>query len=264
MGNLLRIFFTISGGFWTVTSGLVYLGAMFAPTNDDSADLAIVAILLFMLGIALFIIGEKLPKRKISYWKKFKTKINRGDGSSKGGGNTPPNISFTNPRILDVSGNELTHSEINKKIRITADATNSNKLEQEFAFYVRIRDTEIFAWITGTLSSGQSFSPELHFIPDDVGSIIMDISLFDNIENKNKLSESLTLPFIVEELTQIDSGISEKKDDVIEILKIRLAKGEITKEEYDELNSTLGNEPSESTNNNNDDKSESQNSAKWV
>jgi hypothetical protein len=109
------------------------------------------------------------------------------------------NVSFTNPRSVDAFGNVLTNIGVSQQIQIATDVTNYSNFSQDFAYYISIRGTEVEAWITGSLSSGQSFSPALSWVPTEAGTFTVDISLFDNIENKHKLSESVTLQIIVTE-----------------------------------------------------------------
>jgi len=116
------------------------------------------------------------------------------------GGNSTPtstNISFTNPRTVDAFGNRLDAVSVDQQVQITADIINHNNFSEDFTYYITIRETGFEAWITGSLSAGQSFSPALSWIPIESGIFTVDISLFDNIGNKNKLAESLTLQIIV-------------------------------------------------------------------
>lgn len=85
-----------------------------------------------------------------------------------------------------------------------------------------------------------SFNKKLwNFINDAVSSL----------ENTNKQSITST---------------ETKNETPLEILQKRLALGEITKDEFNELNSTMGNDEVESTDDNSDDEPEPQNYAKWV
>jgi len=107
-------------------------------------------------------------------------------------------ISFTNPRSVDAFGNVLTNHQVSQQIQISTDISNNNNFSQDFAIQYIVKETGDVSLITGSLSSGQSFSPTLSWIPTYSGTFTVDISLFENIENKNKLSESLTIQIIVE------------------------------------------------------------------
>ncbi|MCH7647350.1 MAG: HYR domain-containing protein [Thaumarchaeota archaeon] len=112
----------------------------------------------------------------------------------------PTNISFTNPRVVDAWGNVLTNVKVNQQAQITANIFNNNNFSQDFfIYYITIRETGHEAWIWGSISPYQTFSPALSWIPTEAGTYTIDISLFDNIENKNKLAESLTTQIIVAE-----------------------------------------------------------------
>ncbi|MCH8914944.1 MAG: HYR domain-containing protein [Thaumarchaeota archaeon] len=115
----------------------------------------------------------------------------------------PTNISFTNPRTVDAFGNSLDTVYVAQQVQITADIFNNNNFSQDFFIYhITIRETGLEAWIWGSLSPYQIFSPALSWIPTEPGIFTVDISLFDNMENKNKLSESLTLQILVGEFEE--------------------------------------------------------------
>lgn len=106
----------------------------------------------------------------------------------------PPNVSFTNHRIVNAFGNEINTSvSVGQQIQIVIDITNHNNFEQPFNYHITIRGTGYEESISGSLSGDQSFSPALSWIPTESGIFTADISVFDNIQNENKLTESVTL-----------------------------------------------------------------------
>ncbi|MDH3312840.1 MAG: hypothetical protein OEM28_06795, partial [Nitrosopumilus sp.] len=78
-----------------------------------------------------------------------------------------------NLRTVDAFGNSLDTVSVDQQVQISADLANGQDREQSFAYLVQIQDgngvTVALAWITGSLSSGQSFSPALSWIPTQSG-----------------------------------------------------------------------------------------------
>ena len=104
-----------------------------------------------------------------------------------------PNISIANPRVVNAFGNELDRVSVDQQTQIVIDIINHNYFEQPFNYHITIRGTGYEESISGSLSGGQSFSPALSWIPTESGIFTADISVFDNIQNENKLTDSVSL-----------------------------------------------------------------------
>ncbi|MEK6965974.1 MAG: hypothetical protein AABW62_00900, partial [Thermoproteota archaeon] len=80
----------------------------------------------------------------------------------------------SNARVVDAFGNSLTSVSVDQQVQIAADLSNGQDRDQKFAYLVQIQDesgvTVSLAWITGSLTAGQSFSPALSWIPDAAGT----------------------------------------------------------------------------------------------
>jgi hypothetical protein len=87
--------------------------------------------------------------------------------------------------------------EVGKQVQIAADLKNNQDFEQDFAYIVQVQNhdgiTVSLAWITGTLSPAQSFSPSLSWTPTDVGEFEATIFVWESIDNPTALSPTLTL-----------------------------------------------------------------------
>ena len=87
--------------------------------------------------------------------------------------------------------------EVGKQVQITADLTNNQDFEQEFAYIVQIQDengiTVSLAWITGNLTPAQSFSPSLSWTPNETGKYEATIFVWESIDNPSALSPTLSL-----------------------------------------------------------------------
>ncbi len=69
---------------------------------------------------------------------------------------------------------------------------NGQDREQAFAYLVQIQDangvTVSLAWITGSLSPGQSFSPALSWIPSQSGTYTATVFVWESVDNPTALS----------------------------------------------------------------------------
>jgi hypothetical protein len=97
-----------------------------------------------------------------------------------------------NLRTVDAFGNSLDAISVDQQVQISADLANGQDREQAFAYLVQIQDgngvTVSLAWITGQLSSGQSFSPALSWIPTEAGTYTATAFVWESIDNPTALS----------------------------------------------------------------------------
>jgi len=126
-------------------------------------------------------------------------------------------ITFTNPQIIcdpsppfncNTFGNSLNTFSVDQQIQLAADLTNGQDREQSFAYILEFKnDDGTMAqdpkWITGSLDSGQSFSPALSWIPTQSGTYIAVFSIYETtnefvIGSNTKLAPSLTTQIIVQ------------------------------------------------------------------
>jgi len=97
-----------------------------------------------------------------------------------------------NLRIVDAFGNSLDSVSVDQQVQVSADLANGQDREQAFAYLVQIQDgngvTVSLAWITGSLSAGQSFSPALSWIPTSAGSYTATAFVWESVSNPTALS----------------------------------------------------------------------------
>ncbi|AJM91244.1 hypothetical protein [Nitrosopumilus piranensis] len=97
-----------------------------------------------------------------------------------------------NLRTVDAFGNSLDSVSVDQQVQISADLANGQDREQSFAYLVQIQDangvTVSLAWITGSLSSGQSFSPALSWIPTASGTYTATAFVWESVDNPTALS----------------------------------------------------------------------------
>jgi len=107
----------------------------------------------------------------------------------------------TSPRLVNALDNQVTeHLNVNQQVLVTADITNNQEFVQPFVFIVQIKNDEnviiSLAWITGSLTPGQSFSPANSWTPDQPGSYLAEIFVWESLTNQDALSESLSISII--------------------------------------------------------------------
>ncbi|AFS81541.1 hypothetical protein NKOR_08410 [Candidatus Nitrosopumilus koreensis AR1] len=97
-----------------------------------------------------------------------------------------------NLRTVDAFGNSLDSVSVDQQVQISADLANGQDREQPFAYLVQIQDangvTVSLAWITGSLSAGQSFSPALSWIPTQAGTYTATAFVWESVDNPTALS----------------------------------------------------------------------------
>ena len=108
---------------------------------------------------------------------------------------------ITSPRLVNALDNQVTeHLNVNQQVLVTADITNNQEFDQPFVFIVQIKNDEnviiSLAWITGSLTPGQSFSPAKSWTPDHSGSFLAEIFVWESLTNQDALSESLSISII--------------------------------------------------------------------
>ena len=104
-------------------------------------------------------------------------------------------------RVVDAFGNTLSNVSIDQQVQITCDLSNGQDREQAFAYLVQIQDangvTVSLAWITGSLSAGQSFSPALSWIPEQAGAYDATTFVWESVDNPTALSPPVSTPITV-------------------------------------------------------------------
>jgi hypothetical protein len=107
-----------------------------------------------------------------------------------------------NLRTVDAFGNSLNSVSVDQQVQISADLANGQDREQSFAYLVQIQDgdgvTVSLAWITGSLSAGQSFSPALSWIPTESGSYTATAFVWESVDNPTALSPPVSTTISVQ------------------------------------------------------------------
>ena len=98
----------------------------------------------------------------------------------------------TNLRVVDAFSNTLDTISVDSQVQITADLSNGQDKDQPFAYIVQIQDsssvTVALAWVSGTLTPSQSFSPALSWTPTDAGTYTATAFVWESVDNPTALS----------------------------------------------------------------------------
>ena len=103
----------------------------------------------------------------------------------------------TNLRIVDTFGSSIDAVSIDQQVQITADLSNGQDRDQDFAYLIQIQNSDgvtvSLSWIAGSLSPGQSFSPSASWTPTSVGTYDVTAFVWESIDNPTALSPPLTI-----------------------------------------------------------------------
>ena len=86
---------------------------------------------------------------------------------------------------------------VDEQVMVVADLSNGQDRNQNFAYIVQIKDENdsviLLSWITGSLTLWQKFSPALSWTPIATGSYMIEIFVWESLDNPDALSAPLFL-----------------------------------------------------------------------
>jgi hypothetical protein len=102
-----------------------------------------------------------------------------------------------NARVVDAFGASVAEVSVDQQVQIAADVSNGQDRDQAFAYLVQVQDgdgvTVSLAWITGSLTAGQSMSPALSWTPSDSGSYTATVFVWESVDNPTALSPTVSV-----------------------------------------------------------------------
>ena len=102
-----------------------------------------------------------------------------------------------NARVVDSFGASVSEVSVDQQVQIAADVSNGQSGDQAFAYLVQVQDgsgvTVSLAWITGSLTAGQSMSPALSWTPDASGSYTATVFVWESVDNPTALSPTVSV-----------------------------------------------------------------------
>jgi len=102
-----------------------------------------------------------------------------------------------NARVVDAFGASVAEVTVDQQVQIAADVSNGQSKDQAFAYLVQVQDengvTVSLAWITGSLTAGQSMSPALSWTPSASGSYTATVFVWESVDNPTALSPTTSV-----------------------------------------------------------------------
>jgi len=102
-----------------------------------------------------------------------------------------------NARVVDAFGASVAEVSVDQQVQIAADVSNGQSGDQAFAYLVQVQDesgvTVSLAWITGSLTAGQSMSPALSWTPSASGSYTATVFVWESVDNPTALSPTTSV-----------------------------------------------------------------------
>ena len=102
-----------------------------------------------------------------------------------------------NARVVDAFGSSVAEVSVDQQVQIAADVANGQSGDQDFAYLVQVQDedgvTVSLAWITGSLTGGQSMSPALSWTPSASGSYTATVFVWESVDNPTALSPTVSV-----------------------------------------------------------------------
>jgi hypothetical protein len=102
-----------------------------------------------------------------------------------------------NARVVDAFGSSVAEVSVGQQVQIAADVANGQSSDQPFAYLVQVQDgdgvTVSLAWITGSLTAGQSMSPALSWTPSASGSYTATVFVWESVDNPTALSPTTSV-----------------------------------------------------------------------
>lgn len=102
-----------------------------------------------------------------------------------------------NARVVDAFGSSVAEVSVDQQVQIAADVSNGQSGDQAFAYLVQVQDgdgvTVSLAWITGSLTAGQSMSPALSWTPSASGSYTATVFVWESVDNPTALSPTTSV-----------------------------------------------------------------------
>lgn len=106
-------------------------------------------------------------------------------------------VSIDGCKTVDAFGNTLSNVSVDRQVQITCDLANGQDREQQFAYIVQIKNSDDItvhlAWITGSLSSGQTLGPSLSWNPQIPGTYDATMYTWESMNDPTSLSNPVSL-----------------------------------------------------------------------
>lgn len=106
------------------------------------------------------------------------------------------NIAFGEPVTANIDSEAKKHF-VDEQIMIMADISNNQEIPQNFAYITQVQNENgvviSLSWLTGSLSTRQSFSPAQSWTPSESGVYHIHVFVWESIDNPEALSPPLSM-----------------------------------------------------------------------
>lgn len=103
--------------------------------------------------------------------------------------------------LLDDNGDRVFNPHVNQRVRIGLAMRNNQDIAQPFAYIIQIQDksgtTERLNSVTGVISPWQSLQPISPWVPKNLGDHVIQIFVWESLENPIPLTHPLTITLSV-------------------------------------------------------------------
>ncbi len=92
---------------------------------------------------------------------------------------------------------QLLKRRMHRLVQIAATVKNGQDSDQAFAYLVQVQDGNVvtvsLAWITESLTAGQSMRPALSWTPDASGTYTATVFVWESVDNPTALSPTVSV-----------------------------------------------------------------------
>ena len=101
-------------------------------------------------------------------------------------------------KTADAFGNALDTPSVDQQIQITCDLVNNQDVEQQFSYFILIKNSEDdvttnLSWIGGTLLPGQMLNSSLSWVPQTPGIYDATMFVWESIDEPTPLANPVTM-----------------------------------------------------------------------
>jgi len=106
-------------------------------------------------------------------------------------------VSIEDPKLVNLASDVGERINVEQTVQIRSKLTNNQDGPQDFAYIVQIKDSEqrviALKLFEGSLNAGQVLSPAPSWTPQVGGLYVIEIFVWDSLQNQSPLAESKTI-----------------------------------------------------------------------
>ncbi|MEM2759578.1 MAG: hypothetical protein QXW73_02155 [Nitrososphaerales archaeon] len=110
-------------------------------------------------------------------------------------------VSFSEPVLLNSSGQEISKIIAGEHLIIRSEITNESNIDQSFVYVVKIVDeygvTVSLSWVTSELTRNSSFTATQSWLPSASGYYVIETFVWEDLQSVTALSPAKSVPIQV-------------------------------------------------------------------